>query len=291
MEIKIGLETGTDLKSLKHQAGIIKSNLSLGAESFNGNPLNQMNPFLEFVGRVKLNLLDTFKTLPDIGKVTFNPSYTDMERIGKSSYFNLRNLNVACVPETNAQMKNYLEYLSGWGDVAIGVANYTIPDMKRFFSAILEDVGNLEGMSIAAGISSVSLHKEAIGILKEKYMGIIKSKPQQIETRPFGQQYSSMQDYKECQEKAKEILLILNKINVDKTTRAVNEMNDIVSKVIVRVKQNKDLVISEQNIKAITELLYNVAEEVSYMGTFCVEVSNLAHILEEQMDVLKEFTI
>lgn len=289
MDIEIGLLTGQDLKSLNHQAGVIKSNLGLATEDI-ANTIKQIDPFFEYVMKAKSNIVDTFTKVPTLNLNVFMPDFIVKERISKLNYANVRSLNVPYIPDTNARMCDYLEYLESWANVSVGIAQSTIPSAKRFFSAILEDVGSLEGMGISSITSTVITHEKAIGILQDKYRGINLQKPNQIATKPFGQIYSSMKDFEMCCNKLEHITKITSSIDLNKTRKAVKELNEIIAKVVVRAKQKK-VNVSDQNMKAIIDMLYQVAQEVSYLATCVIQTDNASNTIEAQIDTLKEFAI
>lgn len=289
MDIKLGLVDGHDLKSLKHQSGIIKSNLGLGTESIDA-VTNQTDPFFNFAMKVKTNIVETFANVRTFDVSHFTPDFIVKDRISKLNYANVRSLNVPCVPDTNARMADYLDYLDAWASVSLGISQSTIPTAKRFFAGILEDITCLEGAAVSSITASVVTHDKAIEILKEKYRGINLSKPSQIAVKPFGQQYSSIKDFAECCDKMEKIVNTMKTIDVDKTRKFVKELNEIISKIVIKAKQKK-INVSDENIKAITTLLYRIAEEFSYLATCSLQTLNTSGVIEDQIETLKQFAI
>lgn len=277
---------GKDLPSLKYQKDLIRS-YTLSQESFNNN--NQMNPFIGFVMRLRDNIKETLLTLPTVN-LSFSYDRVATDRIASASYFNARNITVACVPNMQAKMLDYIEYLEQCGDLSRRIAQTTIPDTRRFFSGILEDVAQLAGMKGAVSVEIISIYPEDKQRLVDRSMAIHKNGDKPLEVALFGNQYARMGDFVDASVRTDALIKLTKVINIDKLNKDVEFINEMVSKVILRIKQ-KDVEIHKDVIAKVSAFLYELAEEIAFVAAFVYNIDVLSKVMEDQTATLKEMIV
>lgn len=286
MNIENPLLTGTDLESLQFQASLLKGTAcQLAIESASASDRQKaMNPFLGFVSRVKNFAVDKLSLVPSLKQFKYTPNHSKLDRISTLNFGNIRSLAIPSIPSTDAKMHDYLDYLNGLSIIVGNVVDETIPGCKTFFSSMLEDVNVLASSSQASAIARLSNNKFAVENLKKKYPGIIKRFDDNYARAQFGKQYESIKDFIGCQDFLTDIAKRSSSIRIEDASRQVKEMNDIISRVIMVVKQKKDIEIDSAAIGAISEYLYNLAEEIALISVFATYLQTTVKVLEEQID-------
>lgn len=286
MNIENPLLTGNDLEALKFQASLLRGTAcQLATESASASDKQKaMNPFLGFVSRVKNFAVNKLSLVPSLKEFKYVPNHSKLDLVNTLNYGNIRSLAIPSIPSTDAKIRDYLNYLDGLSLVVNNVVNETIPGCKTFFSTMLEDVNVLASSSQASAIGRLSNNKFALENLKKKYPGIIKRFDDNYARAQFGKQYDSIKDFIACQDYLTDITKRSSSIHVEEASRQVKEMNDIISRVIMVVKQKKDIEIDAAAIGAISEYLYNLAEEIALISAFVTYLQTAIKVLDEQID-------
>lgn len=286
MKIENPLLTGTDLESLKFQASLLKGTAcQLATESATASEKQKaMNPFLGFVSRVKNFAVEKLTLVPSLKEFKYTPNHSKLDRVSTLNYGNIRSLAIPSIPYTDAKMFDYLDYLNSLSIIVNNVVSDTIPGCKTFFSNMLEDVNVLSSSSQASAISRLSSNKYALENLNKKYPGIIKRFDDNYARAQFGRQYDSIKDFVSCQDYLADLTKRSSSIRVEEASRQVKEMNDVISRVIMVVKQKKDIEIDSAAIGAISEYLYNLAEEIALISAFVTYLQTAIKVLDEQIE-------
>lgn len=292
MKIDNPLMTGTDLESLKFQASMLLGvSGQLGTESASGSDKQKaMNPFLGFVSRVKNFAVDKLAFAPKLSSLVYQPHYPTIDRIGNLSYGNIRSIVIPSIPDTSAKVHDYLEYLDGLSKVINSTLTETIPGCKQFFSNMLEDVTVLGSASQSSAIDRLTNNKVALENLNKRFPGIIKRNDSNVGRATVAAQYDNMKDFLGCQEHIRHISEYSASLKVDEASRQVNDLNDIISRVIMKVKQKRDIEIDPATVGAISQYLYNLAEEIALISAFVTHLSMATKVLEEQVEELGDFS-
>lgn len=293
MHIENPLMSGTDLESLQFQATMLKGlGNSLGIESASATDKQKaMNPFLGFVSRVKNFAVSKLALVPSLRDLEYKPHYSSLDRLANVNYGTVRSLVVPSIPDTSAKVHDYLEYLDGLSKIVNATLNDTIPGCKLFFSNMLEDVTVLSSSSQSAAIDRLVNNKFALENLNKRFPGIIKRNDKNIARATFASQYDNMKSFISCQEFLAGISKYSSGLKVDAASRQVNELNDIISRVIMKVKQKKDIELDAATIGAISGYLYDLAEEIALISAFVTHLQMAVKVLEEQIEELNDFAV
>lgn len=288
MNIENPLMTGTDLESLHFQATMLKGTANkLATESATASDKQKaMNPFLGFVSRVKNFTVSKLALVPSLKNFSYTPSYSKLDRLNSVNYGNVRSLLLPSIPDTNAKVHDYLDYLDGLSNIVNNVVKDTIPGCKIYFSNMLEDVTVLSSSSQSAAIAQLGNNQFALENIKKKYPGIIKRNDANYARLPMSQQYDSIKDFIGCQDFLSDIVKSSSAIKVEDASRQVNELNEIISRVIMKVKQKKDIEIDPDTVAAISGFLYILAEEIALISAFVTHLQMAIKVLSEQVDDL-----
>lgn len=292
MKIENPLLTGTTLEALKFQATILASTgANLATESATSEDKKKaMNPFLGFVSRIKNFNVNNLTLIPRLKDFIYKPHYNSLDRFSKVNFGTVRSMIVPSIPDSHAMVKDYLSYLDELGHIVQNVITDTIPGCKEYFSGLLEDVNALASSSQASAIDRLHSNQFALENLNKKFPGIIKRNDDNLARAPLSTQYTSMRDFIDCQEYLAEISKYASTIKVDEASRKVKEMNEIISRVIMKVKQTKDVEIDASGIQAISTYLYRVAEEITLIPAFTTHLQMAIKVLEEQVEFLNDQT-
>lgn len=288
MNIENPLMTGTDLESLHFQATMLKGTANkLAIESATAaDQQKAMNPFLGFVSRVKNFTVSKLALVPSLKNISYKPAYTKLDRLNTLNFGTIRSLIIPSIPDTNAKMHDYLDYLNGLSRIVNNVITETIPGCKIYFSNMLEDVSVLSSSSQSAAIGQLSNNQFALENLKKQYPGIIKRNDANFARLPMSQQYDSIKDFISCQDFLTDIAKSSSSIKVEDASRQVNELNEIISRIIMKVKQKKEIEIDSQAVAAISGYLYTLAEEITMVSAFVTHLQMAIKVLGEQVDDL-----
>lgn len=290
MKIENPLLTGTDLPALKFQAEMLAgTGNQLAIESASGEDKKKaLNPFLGFVSRIKNFAVDKLNLIPNLKEFVYKPQYSALDRVALINYAKTRSMVIPAIPDTNAKVAIYLDYLHELSDIVNSVVTYTIPNCKVFFSDLLEDVSLLASESQTAAVDRLSNNQYALNKLNKDYPGIIKRNDKNIGRSTMAMQYDSMKDFVACQEHLAEITAKVASINVVEASRQVNELNEIISRVIMKVKQTKELEVNGASVKAISMYLYTLAEEIALIPAFATHLQMAVKTLDEQLIFIDE---
>lgn len=293
MKIENPLMTGTDLESLKFQASMLKSmGDQLATESSSPSLIKKaMNPFLGFVSRVKNFAVEKISLLPNLKTLQYEPHHPSLDRLTKVNFGTVRSLVIPSIPDTAAKVYNYLEYLDGLSKIVNTTLNDTIPGCKIYFSNLLEDVTVLGSSSQSAAIDRLANNKFALENLNKRFPGIIKRNDRNVARATMAAQYNNMRDFISSQEFVADISKYSSSLKVDEASRQVNELNDIISRVIMKVMQKKDIELDSSAISAISDYLYEIAEEIALIPAFVTHLQMATLTLEHQVEELNDYTL
>lgn len=292
MKIENPLLTGTDLESLQYQASLLKGlGSQLATESASTSDKQKaMNPFLGYVSRVKNFAVDKLALIPSLKSLAYKPAYPVLDRLNTINYGTVRSLVIPSIPDTNAKVRNYLDYLDGLSKIVNSTLNDTIPGCKQYFSTLLEDVTVLGSASQSAAIDRLSNNKFALEGLNKRFPGIIKRNDSNVARATLGSQYDSIKDFIGCQEYLTNISGYSSGLKVDVASKQVNELNEIISRIIMKVKQKKDVELDAATVSAISAYLYELAEEIALISAFVIHLQMAVKVLEEQLEELGDYT-
>lgn len=290
MKIENPLLTGTDLEALKFQASMLAGTGSqLAIESASGEDKKKaLNPFLGFISRVKNFAVTKLNLVPNLKEFVYKPQYGALDRVALMNYGTIRSTVIPCIPDTDAKVILYLNYLNDLTNIVNNVVTYTIPGCKVFFSDLLEDVNLLASESQTSAVDRLSNNQYAMTKLNKDYPGIIKRNDKNLARASVAMQYDSMKDFVNCQNFLADITKAAQGINVQEASRQVNELNDIISQVIMKVKREKDLEVNGASVKAISAYLYTLAEEIALIPAYTTHLQMATKVLSEQLTFLDE---
>lgn len=292
MKIENPLLTGTTLEALKFQATMLAgTGANLATESASSDDKKKaMNPFLGFVSRIKNFNINNLALVPRLKDFIYKPHYNALDRFSKVNFGTVRSMVVPSIPDSHAMVKDYLSYLDELGHIVQTVITDTIPGCKSYFSGLLEDVSALSSASQSSAIDRLHSNQFALENLNKKFPGIIKRNDDNLARAPLSTQYTSMREFIDCQEYLASITKYAATIKVDEASHKVKEMNEIISRVMMKVKQTKDIEIDPAGIQAISSYLYRVAEEITLIPAFTTHLQMAVKVLEEQVEFLNDET-
>lgn len=290
MKIENPLMTGTTLEALAFQATMLKgTGIKLGIESATGADKQKvLNPFLGYVSRVKNFAVDKLSAIKSLKGFEYAENYATLDRISKLNYGNIRSMVLPAIPDTNAKMHDYLQYLDEMSKVVNNVINQTIPGCKQYFSLLLEDVTALTSASQASAIDRLTTNQFSLEKLNERFPGIIRQADNASARAPMSAQYDSMKDFIECQDHLGAIANFSSKIKVEEASHQVNEMNEIISRVIMKAKQKEGLEMDSAAVSAISTYLYTLADEIALIPAFVIQLTAAKTVLQAQVLEIKE---
>ncbi len=290
MKIENPLLKGSDSESLKFQATMLQGySNSLATESAASFARKVLDPFMNFVYLVRDSAVKKLSMIPSFGKFVYRPVYANLDRAAKLNFGVTRGYVIASIPHTDAKVKDYLGYLDMMTDVVNNVVNQTIPGCKEYFGMLLEDVTVLGSASASSAVDRLSTNKYAISQMNKKYPGVIKRNNTALARTTMAKQYDSMKDFIECQEYFKKISERAAGIKVEVASKEVNELNEIISRVIMVVKRKGDEVELDQNVVAsISSYLYNLAEEIGMIAAFATYLDETNVALSSQLNDVVE---
>lgn len=275
--------SGTDLESLRFQRDQLLI-VGLGHESAVGS--GDLNPMLSFISRVKESLKETVFSLPTLD-FDFTSDRRTQDIVAKSNYYTTRAVLVPSIAGVQARMLDYIDYMERACAISQGIATMTIPDAKRLFASILENVSALEGMSLGVAIDVVTTHTKELEDIRKAYQGLHKGAQANRTERAFGEQYERVADFNEAMTRVEKLSGMTKILSSDKIRAQVDQTNEYVSKVLVRVKQ-KEIKIDPIVAKKLADLLFKLADETAFVASYINNASELFSCMDHQRDLLAE---
>ena len=289
MKIENPLLVSKDLDGLKFQATLLKNGeVTLATEGFSQAAKKTVDAFSRFMfnvrdfGATKLNMV------PKLADFTYKPAYVDIRRIESLNYGVVRSYIISSIPDTDAKVHDFLTYLTMMSEVVQNVISQTIPGCKEYFSLLLEDVSALSSASASSAIARLSTNRIAIENMNKKFPGIVKRNDHLPARASIAKQYDSMKDVSNCQDFLKELTERSAAIRVDKASKDVNELNEMISRVIMNIKRKGDITLNPDAVAAVSTYLYNLAEEIALISAFATFLDMTTHTLKIQVTEISD---
>lgn len=285
MKIENPLMTGNDLESIKFQVTMLRG---MGTQLATEDLKTVAEKASSLFSAVALNVRDfsskTISMVPKLSSYIYKPAMANVNRIQKLNYGVIRSYIITSIPDTDAKVHDFLGYLDMLSDIVNNTIRLTIPGCKEYFSLLLEDTTILSSASAASAIDRLSTNKFAMETLNKKYPGIIKRNDHLLAKASMAKQYDNIKDFVDCQSYLKEITERSSAIRVDLASKDVNQLNELISRVIMVVKRKGDIDLEPGVVTAVSEYLYNLADEIAMISVFATYLDITTTVLTNQIN-------
>lgn len=238
----------------------------------------------KFMMNLKLGLTNMSNIVRNIGQV---PNYKKFNNAIKTTiYADLMNVSIHIPSGLVVKYTDYLDVLEKCVTVNENTIGNTLQPLALWLGENLSDPEKLN--KTRSGISINGFVVTDLAPLKEELNRCFKIGSSTVKG-PFKEYFSNFSEVETVYSRSDELVNRVISINLKTIKDKVNEISDKVNTLTNRIISESDLYqISESNQKTLSTLLYSVAEEVSFIGVICYQVSVLTNALERTKNVISK---
>lgn len=280
----------------------------MSAVQLEKNPvtLESLRRSYEMISLESMTLSQTLKALPhrlpefvaDVKNFIFNMSAAKdapllaaidtrlMERmLPKHNYVHMSDVTIFVPPSMNVHWNDYLDALSTSQTLVDGLLEETLSPALRYVSVMLTQPENLASLRSKTGEYSIVFHD--IESVRKKLAACFSKTGADTKVR-YGDVFKNNNDALVAMKRTNDLCESMAKINRQDVIQTVNEITDVLDKLLIRMKQYPDQYkMSGATMNDISKLAYNLGAEIEFFAAHVYMVQSASQAMQDSKDKIE----